>query len=119
MSGAFTAVAYRPGTCTVGAAPVRGRAVVASDAADALARLEPGDVLVVQTTSAPYNTVFPIVSAVAVEQGSAMGHAAVLARELGLTAVIGLPGLLARVRDGDLVEVDPGAGTVSVLDRGA
>ena len=39
-----------------------------------------------------------------------MSHPAVLARELGLTAVIGVPDLLARVADGDLVEVDPVAG---------
>ena len=44
-----------------------------------------------------------------------MGHAAILARELGLTAVIGVPGLLDRVHDGDQVEVDPIAGTITVL----
>ena len=43
-----------------------------------------------------------------------MSHAAVLARELGLTAVIGVPDLLDRVHDGDQVEVDPIAGTITV-----
>lgn len=100
---------------TVGAAVVRGRAVVVRDPADALVRLEPGDVLVAATTNAAYNVLFPLVSAVAVEHGGPMGHAAILARELGVTAVVGVPGLLARVRDGDLVEVDPTPGTISVL----
>jgi pyruvate,water dikinase len=77
--------------------------------------MAPGDVLVASTTNAAYNTIFPLVAAVAVEHGSAMGHAAILARELGLTAVIGVPGLLDRVRDGDQVEVDPMAGTITVL----
>ena len=44
-----------------------------------------------------------------------MSHAAVLARELGLTAVIGVPGLLDRVHDGDQVELDPVAGTITVI----
>ena len=51
----------------------------------------------------------------AVQHGGLMSHAAVLARELGLTAVIGVPGLLDRVHDGDQVEVDPIAGTITVL----
>jgi phosphoenolpyruvate-protein kinase (PTS system EI component) len=55
------------------------------------------------------------VAAVAVEEGGAMSHPAILARELGITAVIGVPGLLARVQDGDQVEVDPTAGTVTVV----
>ena len=58
---------------------------------------------------------FPLLAAVAVEHGGAMGHAAILARELGLTAVIGVPGLLDRVHDGDQVEVDPIAGTITVV----
>jgi phosphohistidine swiveling domain-containing protein len=78
--------------------------------------LEPGDVLVALTTSAPFNTIFPVAGAVAVQVGSVMSHAAVLARELGLTAVIGIPDLLTRVADGDLVEVDPVAGAIRVIE---
>ena len=44
---------------TVGDRVVRGRAVVATDPTDALMRIEPGDVLVVLTTTASYNTIFP------------------------------------------------------------
>ena len=101
---------------TVGTEVVRGRAVVVVDPLDAAVRMEPGDVLVALTTSAPFNTIFPIAGAVAVQVGSIMSHAAVLARELGLTAVIGVPDLLTRVADGDLVEVDPVAGTIRVIE---
>ncbi len=101
---------------TVGTEVVRGRAVVVVDPLEAAVRMEPGDVLVAQTTSAPFNTIFPMAGAVAVQVGSVMSHAAVLARELGLTAVIGVPDLLARVADGDLVEVDPVAGTIRVVE---
>ena len=51
---------------------------------------------------------------VAVEHGGAMGHAAILARELGLPAVIGLPGLMGRIHEGDEVELDPTSGTLTV-----
>lgn len=102
---------------TVGNEIVRGRALVAQDPIEALLRVEPGDVLVAGTTHAVYNVIFPLVAAVAVEQGGPLSHAAILARELGLTAVVGVPGLLDRVHDGDQVEVDPIAGTITVLDR--
>jgi len=123
MVDAFQSVAWgaasEPGraTATVGTVVVEGRALVADDPIDALLRMEPGDVLVALTTTAPYNSIFPLAAAVAVEHGGLMSHATVLARELGITAVIGLPGLLARVHDGDRVRVDPTAGTISVLDR--
>jgi phosphohistidine swiveling domain-containing protein len=103
---------------TVGTEVVRGRAVVVVDAADAIARIEPGDVLVARTTTASFNVIFPLAAAVAVQEGSLMSHPAVLARELGLTAVIGVPDLLSRVADGDTVEIDPVAGTIRVLMPG-
>ena len=100
---------------SIGTQVVRGRAVVVDDPTEAILRMEPGDVLVALTTSAPFNTIFPLAGAVVVEVGSLMSHAAVLARELGLTALIGVPDLLARVADGALVEVDPTAGTIVVV----
>ena len=100
---------------SVGTEIVRGRALVAREPVDALVRLEPGDVLVTDSTNAAWNVVFPVLAAVAVEHGGPMGHAAILAREIGLTAVIGVPGLLDRVHDGDQVEIDPIAGTITVL----
>lgn len=100
---------------TVGTEVVRGRAIVVVDPTEALLRMEPGDVLVAVTTTAAFNTIFPVAGAVAVQEGSIMSHPAVLARELGLTAIIGVPDLLQRVADGDLVEVDPVAGTIRVV----
>jgi pyruvate,water dikinase len=115
LAGAAPADADRA-EVSLGSEVVRGRAVVVVDPVEALARMEPGDVLVALTTSAPFNTIFPVAGAVAVQVGSTMSHAAVLARELGLSAVIGVPDLLERVADGDLVEVDPGAGTIRVVE---
>jgi pyruvate,water dikinase len=99
----------------IGTEVVRGRACVAIDPADALARLEPGDVLVATGTTPAFNLVLSLAGAVVVEEGGLLSHAAVIARELGLVAVIGAGGAMAAVPDGALVEVDPVAGRVRVL----
>ncbi len=95
----------------VGTVTYSGRAVVADSADDAMERLTPGDVLVVRATSPAFNLVLSIAGAVVTVDGGAMSHAAVLARELGIPAVIGASGALSIV-DGSMVEVDPVAGTV-------
>ena len=82
-----------------------------------MADIEPGDVLIAMVTHAGHNSVFPIAGAVATQLGGALSHPAVLARELGLPAVVGVNGL-DQVRTGDLVEVDPVAGVVRLLSKG-
>lgn len=99
----------------LGTAAYQGRACVAHDAGDALTRLEPGDVLVAMGTTPAYNMALSIAGAVVVEEGGLLSHAAVIARELGLPAVIGAAGAMAAIADGALVEVDPRAGRVLVL----
>lgn len=91
----------------VGASTATGRAVVAADAAEAIDRIEPGDVLVCPFTSPAYNAVFPLLAGVATETGGPLGHTGVLARELGIPAVVGT-GPLA-VDDGATVTVEAGA----------
>jgi phosphoenolpyruvate-protein kinase (PTS system EI component) len=49
------------------------------------------------------------------EEGGQLSHAAVMARELGLSAVIGAPAALSQIADGELVEVDPIVGRVRVV----
>jgi pyruvate,water dikinase len=99
----------------VGAEPYRGTARVARTPEEALGALEPGEVLVVPFTTPAYNAVLAMAGALVTEEGGALSHAAVLARELQLPSVIGLPGALSSVADGAEVEVDPTAGTVRVL----
>ncbi len=95
----------------VGSESYTGRALVAESADDAMERLAPGDVLVVRATSPAFNLVLSIAGAVVTVDGGAMSHAAVLARELGIPAVIGASGALS-ISDGVQVEVDPVAGVV-------
>jgi pyruvate,water dikinase len=98
----------------IGVESYTGRARTAASADEAIEKLEPGDVLVVRATSPAFNAVLTIAGAVVTANGGAMSHAAVLARELGIPAVVGAGGALT-IADGATVEVDPVAGRVRVV----
>lgn len=99
----------------VGAGTYRGIARLAGSPEEALMQLEPGDVLVVPCTTPAFNLVLSLAGAIVTAEGGALSHAAVLARELGIPAVIGAPGALLEIPDGAEVEVDSVAGTVRLL----
>ena len=98
----------------IGTATYTGRARTATSADEAIETLEPGDVLVVRATSPAFNAVLALAGAVVTADGGPMSHAAVLARELGIPAVVGASGALS-IADGATVEVDPVAGEVRVV----
>jgi len=98
----------------VGTEPYRGTARVATSPELALDAMNPGDVLVVRFTTPAYNTVLMVAGAIVTTEGALLSHAAVMARELGIPAVIGAEGALEEIPDGAEVEVDPVAGTVKV-----
>ena len=95
----------------------RGIARVATDPDRVLQEMEPGDVLVAAWTAPSYNAVFSIAGGVVVQEGGLLCHAAVMARELSIPSVIGCREAMTAIGDGDLVEVDPIAGQVRVLER--
>jgi pyruvate,water dikinase len=99
----------------VGASPGRaeGRARVLRDPAEA-AQLRQGEVLVVPHADVGWSPLFLVASAVVTGMGGMLSHAAVVAREYGVPAVFGVPAVTSRVRTGDRVTVDGGAGIVTV-----
>jgi phosphohistidine swiveling domain-containing protein len=101
----------------IGDAPVIGRALVVGDPADAFARFEPGDILVTSGTCPAWNALLALAGGVVTEEGGPLSHAAVIARELGLPALIGTAEATTLVTDGATIELDPQAGTVRVLSR--
>jgi len=103
----------------IGDQPVTARACIVANAPDALARLQPGEVLVASSTTPAFNAALSIAGGLVVEQGGYMSHAAVTARELGLPAVIGATGAVADLTDRSIVCVDPVAGLVRQLDTTA
>jgi rifampicin phosphotransferase len=79
--------------------------------------VEPGDdaILVAEHTDPGWIMIFPSARGVLVERGSLLSHAAIVARELGIPAVVSLPGLTGWLRDGDSVEMDGSTGVVRRL----
>jgi pyruvate,water dikinase len=101
----------------IGSESYIGTARVVDDAAEAIEQMNPGDVLVTGWTSPSFNAVLSIAGAVVVQEGGLLCHAAVMARELGLPAVIGCRNAMARIPSGCTVEVDPIAGTVRTVEN--
>jgi pyruvate,water dikinase len=81
----------------------------------AFADVEPGDVLVSSTTDPSWSSIMFICSALVVDIGGPLSHAAVVARELGVPCVVNTRDGTERLRTGDRVRVDGAAGTVEII----
>ena len=95
---------------------VEGRARVVLDAA--ASELEPGEVLVCETTDPSWASLFLVASALVIDIGGALSHGAIVARELGVPCVINTRVGTRRLRTGDRLRVDGDAGVVTVLEAG-
>jgi pyruvate,water dikinase len=83
----------------------------------AVVEIEPGEILVASTTDPSWASIMFVSSALVVDIGSVLSHAAVVARELGLPCVVNTGNGTRVLRDGDLVRVDGSAGTVQLIKR--
>ena len=77
--------------------------------------VEEGEILVARFTDPSWASIMLCSSALVVEVGGALSHAAVIARELGVPCVMGVEGATSRLRTGDVCRVDGRAGTVEIL----
>ncbi|MCC7463986.1 MAG: PEP-utilizing protein mobile subunit [Gammaproteobacteria bacterium] len=80
-----------------------------------IGRLKQGDILVCQVTNPTWAPIFQKISAAVSDIGGSMSHAAIVAREFGLPAVVGTGTATSRIRDGQRVRVDGGRGIVTLL----
>lgn len=80
-------------------------------------RLEGEEILVAERTDPGWVVLFSGAAGLVVERGSLLSHSAIVARELGIPAVFGVPGASEWLRDGDWIELDGGSGTVRRLRR--
>ena len=76
-----------------------------------------GEILVAPRTDPGWIPLYPSISALLIEKGSVLSHSAIVAREMGIPTIVGIENLTKRLRDGDEVEVDAGAGTVLILSQ--
>jgi phosphohistidine swiveling domain-containing protein len=78
-------------------------------------QLRPGEVLVTHLTNIGWTPVFPRAAAIVTDLGAPLSHAAIVAREFGIPAVVGCGDATSRLPTGTRVRVDGGRGTVQVL----
>jgi pyruvate,water dikinase len=118
LSGSYRRRDVQPGALVglpVSAGIVEGRARVVLDMSDA--KLEPGDILVTAYTDPSWTPLFVAISGLVTEVGGLMTHGAVIAREYGLPAVVGVEDATRRIRDGEWIRVNGAVGYVEILDR--
>jgi pyruvate,water dikinase len=97
----------------VSAGTVEGRARVVRSMADA--DLAPGDILVTTFTDPSWTPLFLAIAGLVTEVGGVMTHGAVIAREYGLPAVVGVHRATERIRDGQRIRVDATNGEIELL----
>jgi pyruvate,water dikinase len=95
---------------------VEGTARVVRSVRD-IGNLKQGDILVCQVTNPTWAPVFQKIAAAVSDIGGSMSHAAIVAREYGLPAVVGTGRATELIPDGALIRVDGGLGIVTILDR--
>jgi pyruvate,water dikinase len=105
-AGALTGLPVSAGT-------VQGRARVIWDMAEA--DLEPGDILVTAYTDPSWTPAFVAIKGLVTEVGGLMTHGAVIAREYGLPAVVGVEHATRLIRDGQQIRVHGTDGYVEIL----
>jgi pyruvate,water dikinase len=85
------------------------------DSPEAGTQLQTGEILVAVTTNVGWTPIFTRAAAVITDVGAPLSHAAIVARELGIPAVVGCFNATSVLKTGDRVRVDGGKGTVEIL----
>jgi phosphohistidine swiveling domain-containing protein len=81
---------------------------------DEFAKLKKGDILVAPLTNPVWTPLFAIAGGVVTEVGGMLSHGAIVAREYGIPAVMGIPGATQLITEGTTITVDGNRGTVSL-----
>ena len=97
--------------CCPGRVKAKARVVAHPGDVDALN----GDILVTTSTDPGWVTLFPSAGAILVERGSLLSHSAIVSREMGIPCIVGIDGLLGRVKTGDWLEMDGSTGEIKII----
>ena len=93
---------------------VRGPARLVLSEAD-FGRVQPGDIIVCPSSNPSWVPLFAIAGGLVTDTGGVLSHAAVVAREFGLPAVVGTGDATTRIADGRIIEIDGAGGLVRLL----
>lgn len=95
-----------------GCCPGSVRGTVRRIADPATATVESGEILVAERTDPGWILLFPAAAGIVVARGSLLSHSAIVARELGIPTIVGIPDIMSWLDTGDVVEMDGGSGRV-------
>ncbi|XGC80227.1 phosphoenolpyruvate synthase [Bdellovibrio bacteriovorus] len=76
-----------------------------------------GEILVTARTDPGWVPLYPAISGLLVERGSLLSHSAIVAREMGIPAIVSIPGLTKKIKTGMKVRIDAKAGTIKILSE--
>ncbi len=96
--------------CCAGQVRGRARVIVAPVGAE----IHEGEILVAERTDPGWIMLFPAAAGILVQRGSILSHSAIVARELGVPAIVAVAGLIDSVRTGDGIEMDGRSGLITV-----
>ena len=76
-----------------------------------------GEILVTARTDPGWVPLYPAISGLLVERGSLLSHSAIVAREMGIPAIVSVPGLTKTLKTGMRIRMDGKAGTIKILSE--
>lgn len=76
-----------------------------------------GEILVAGRTDPGWVPLYPSVSGLLIERGSILSHSAIVAREMGIPTIVGIPGLTTLIKTGQTVSMDGSTGTIEIVEE--
>ena len=95
---------------------VKGRAKVLDSVMEA-SKLQMGDILVTRQTDPGWVVVFPLISGLIVERGGMLSHGAIVSREFGIPAIVGVEEATRRIKDNDLILLNAFTGEITFVNE--
>jgi len=80
-------------------------------------KIEEGEILVALQTDPGWIMLFPASSAILVQRGSMLSHSAIVAREMGIPAIVSIDNLLDKLQTGDVVEMNGATGEITIVKK--
>jgi phosphohistidine swiveling domain-containing protein len=102
------------GMCACGGI-IEGRAKILSTVLEA-GKLEKGDILVTRQTDPGWVVVFPLISGLIVERGGMLSHGAIVSREFGIPAIVGVDSATTLIKDGDRIILNADSGEITICE---